>query len=427
MNQDKIFTALVVDDDENILRLTQRALGAVSFRADIAANGVIASEMLAKHDYDALITDLRMPKKHGHQLIAEVMDKPGDRPLIFVVTGLIEPRLALDLFERGVDSIDYKPFHFAAFAAKVRGLVEHRRSHTRRDTPILLSTPAVAPDATAAQLRESISGVTKGFEDAIKKLKEQQAQLENGYLGSMRMLTGLVGNIGKSKGVHASRVERMAAYIGERCGMPQATLRNIRIAALLHEIGQFGMPDTIRGKAAWHLPADIREQYEKYPTIGAALLSEMPGTEEIVRLVECHAENFDGTGFPNRLQGEAIPLGARIIRLADAYDTYLMFLDPGQTREDAIHYLVERKGKIHDPDLFKHAMAFIEDLVAEESTKKAMVVNSSELCAGMELAENVYDEEGRFLARENVVLTPDLSDRLRRLLKNQSVHVFVEK
>ena len=62
-------------------------------------------------------------------------------------------------------------------------------------------------------------------------------------------------------------------------------LRSLKVASLLHEIGQFGMPDTIRGKAAWHLPADIREQYEKYPEIGAALLSQMPGTDEIVRLV----------------------------------------------------------------------------------------------------------------------------------------------
>jgi len=123
-------------------------------------------------------------------------------------------------------------------------------------------------------------------------------------------------------GLIASELLRQRTY---GVGLEPQAERILKVASLLHEIGQFGMPDTLRDKAAWRLPKDIREQYEKCPAIGAALLGEMPGTDEIVRLVECHAENFDGSGFPNKLSGDAIPIGARIIRLADAYDTYLMF------------------------------------------------------------------------------------------------------
>lgn len=72
-------------------------------------------------------------------------------------------------------------------------------------------------------------------------------------------------------------------------------------------------------------------------------------------------------------------------------------------------------------------MAYLEALADEESTKQAQVINSSELRAGMELAENVYDEEGRFLAREHATLTADLASRLHRLIRNQSVRVFVNE
>jgi len=144
------------------------------------------------------------------------------------------------------------------------------------------------------------------------------------------------------------------------------------------------------------LPKDIREHYEKCPAIGAALLGEMPGTDEIVRLVECHAENFDGSGFPR----DAIPIGARIIRLAYAYDTYLMFPEDGKGREYAIQYIAERRGKIHDPALFKYAMAYLDELAAEESSKDALVVAVGDLREGMELAESLFAfaDKGLYLA-----------------------------
>lgn len=426
MDTSRTYTALIVDDEEGVRILLQRVLAHAGISADTAGNGVAASRALEQKRYDALISDLRMPNKHGHQLISEILEAPFP-PLVFVITGIPEPRLALDLFQRGVQSIDYKPLHYEAFAAKVRGMLLRSESLAAQPAAsTAIAAPVDKASHAARVLHGELASVTAAFEDAVRKLKEQQASLEEGFLGSLRMLTGLVSQIGNATSIHANRVERMAAYMGEQAGLDTQALRNLKMAALLHEIGQFSMPDSIRREAPWNLAADLRAHYEMYPAIGATLLSEIRGTEEIVQLVESHTENFDGSGFPRRLAGEQIPLGARILRIADAYDTYRMFLNTSQESDEPRQRLAEDHRKGHfDPALFKHALAYIATLLAEQDGRQTREVSADQLRPGMELAERVYDADGRYLARQGAILTPQLIEHLRRLVGTQRIHVIV--
>jgi response regulator RpfG family c-di-GMP phosphodiesterase len=422
------YTALVVDDEEGVRILLQRVLKHAGILTETAGDGVAASRALEQKRFDVLVCDLRMPNKHGHQLISEVLDTPFP-PLIFVITGIPEPRLALDLFQRGVQGIDYKPLHYEAFAAKVRGMLLHRERLAKSPHP---GAPGSSPVDQASQavraLHGELASTTAALEKAVQKLKEQQATLEEGFLGSLRMLTGLVSQISNATSIHASRVERMAAYIGEQAGLDVEALRSLKMAALLHEIGQFSMPDSIRREAPWNLAADLWAHYKMYPTIGATLLSEIRGTEDIVQLVEAHAENYDGSGFPRKLVGDDIPLGARILRIADAYDTYRMFLDNTEESDEARQRLAEdhRKGLL-DPALFKHALTYIATLQAEQDGRQTCQLLVDQLQPGMELAERVYDDDGRYLARQGAILTPPLIEHLRRLVRGKGIQVIVSE
>ena len=124
---DELFSALVVDDEPALRRLTAAALAHQNFCCDEAANGQEASEVLARRPYDLVVTDLRMPVRNGHALAVDLLSRGSDRPSIIVLTGVHEPRLSADLIARGVDDVMFKPVDFRLLGAKARALCERRR------------------------------------------------------------------------------------------------------------------------------------------------------------------------------------------------------------------------------------------------------------------------------------------------------------
>ena len=120
------YRALVVDDDPAVRHLTSLALAKEGFACDVAVDGLHAREILTSANYDVVVTDLRMPGLNGHALAVDLL-KVNERPLIVILTGVFEPRLARDLIVRGADCVEFKPVRYDLFAAKVKGLAERRK------------------------------------------------------------------------------------------------------------------------------------------------------------------------------------------------------------------------------------------------------------------------------------------------------------
>lgn len=123
--QQQQYRALVVDDEPAVRMITMRELSRTGFTCDAARDGLHAKELLADSRYDAVVTDLRMPEMNGHALAVDLLTLPS-RPVVVVLTGVTEPRLAKDLIARGVDDILFKPIDQSILASKVRALVERR-------------------------------------------------------------------------------------------------------------------------------------------------------------------------------------------------------------------------------------------------------------------------------------------------------------
>ena len=117
MNESR-YQVLVVDDEAAVRELTIRALEDAGFECLPAIDGIQALKMLERKEYDAVVTDLRMPNLHGHALAVDLLARER-RPLIYVVTGVIEPKLAKDLLSRGVDDIFFKPVDHQMLAVKI--------------------------------------------------------------------------------------------------------------------------------------------------------------------------------------------------------------------------------------------------------------------------------------------------------------------
>ena len=166
------YRALVVDDDPAIRNLTIRALAREGFACDAASDGLQAKEILAANRYDAVVTDLRMPKLNGHALAVEVLAM-DDRPVVVILTGIVEPRLARDLIARGVDCVELKPARYDLFAAKIKGLVDHRNEDRQtRAAPARegAGTPAGDPPPAGTRPDEGLSSAPQNLDSKLLHL-----------------------------------------------------------------------------------------------------------------------------------------------------------------------------------------------------------------------------------------------------------------
>lgn len=148
---------LVVEDELPVRRVTVKALESHDFFCDEASDGEQALAFLEQRRYDVVLTDLRMPRKHGHALAVELLARGDKRPVIVVLTGVLEPRLAADLVARGVDEVAFKPVDYDMLAAKIRALCFRRRQ-----------APAAASGPSREAMEVGLAPVT--FEQMEKRL-----------------------------------------------------------------------------------------------------------------------------------------------------------------------------------------------------------------------------------------------------------------
>jgi len=157
---------------------------------------------------------------------------------------------------------------------------------------------------------------------------------------------------------HSERVTEYAATLAQKLGWSGERLKNLRQAASLHDLGKIGIPDSILKKTGV-LTEEERREIEKHPLYTAAVLNGVAELQHILPMAEYHHEHYDGSGYPLGLKGEQIPLGARIIAVADAFDamTADRFYRRAMSKATAIEIIKQSSGTQFDPVV---AAAFIE-------------------------------------------------------------------
>ena len=152
---------------------------------------------------------------------------------------------------------------------------------------------------------------------------------------------------------HAQRVRRYAVALAREVRIADGQMiEAIDMAALLHDIGKLGIPDRVLQKPG-PLTREEYEQVKQHAVIGGDLLSAVPFEGPLMLIVRHHHECWDGTGYPDRLSGEAIPLGARVLAVVDCYDALVSDRPYREalSHETAIGIIEERRGTMYDPDL----------------------------------------------------------------------------
>jgi diguanylate cyclase (GGDEF)-like protein len=244
----------------------------------------------------------------------------------------------------------------------------------------------------------------------MARLEEERAAVRNVCLTSIESLAYAVEARTSTNLGHLARVQSYAVATARATCVGDDVLDAIRVAALVHDIGRLGVPDSILGKQE-ALTSEVREKLRAYPVLGGRLLAAIPFPWPVIPIVLHHREHFDGSGYPDGLRGDAIPLGARILAVADAYDTLVSprGQHPGLSHEEAMAEIARVEGTQFDPAITA-AFRTVVDETRERLTREEE--SASERGAAYEIARAQREVQALYEMACSVGATLCLQDTL---------------
>ncbi len=255
-----------------------------------------------------------------------------------------------------------------------------------------------------------------------------QAQVTANRAGVEAMLCGLIDTFNPHLGGHGRRVARLVDLLAVRFKVSYPAHQALRHAALFHDIGMLGVQRAVLFTPWSELTETDRSLILSHPDIGASHLRVLPWYEASAVAVAAHHEHWDGNGFPRRLAGEDIPIGARILAVCDTYDEMLNKPAdaPAQFSElEVLEHLRQHRGHQFDPRVVDMFLSIVEVSSPHEEERKLpqgeLPVALSELQVGRCLSRDLMNVEGLVLLTKGTVLAEANVLRLRVLRGMNSV------
>ena len=204
--------------------------------------------------------------------------------------------------------------------------------------------------AEISELAETFNSMAGDIEEFVEQLKRAAEKNRDLFLGSIRMLAAAIDEKDPYTRGHSGRVAKFSVIIGQHLDLPAEDLDKIRISALLHDVGKIGVDDRVLKKPG-ALTAEEFALMKQHPLKGANIMRPVAQLKEMLPGIELHHEHVDGAGYPHGLRGEAIPMMARIIAVADTLDA-MTTNRPYQTAMDlefAMNKIMALAGTKFDP------------------------------------------------------------------------------
>ncbi len=399
---------LCVDDEPHVAAALRRLLRGAGHAVRVAGSGAEALSMLEAGAADIVVSDMRMPGMDGAQLLSQVRERwPGVARIL--LTGYADLQSTIAAINAAhVHRYLTKPWDDGELLAVVQQICEHQ-SLVREKAR--LEALAHAQNQALAQLNATLEHKVL---ERTAELSQAHQKLKKSYLACIRMFTNLLEWRGGPLAGHSRRVADLTRRTARVMGLGEAEQQDAFVAALIHDVGHVTLPDGMLSKPVPRFGPDELARYHKHPSLGEQLLLAVEDAQAVAVLVRAHHERYDGTGFPDRLMGDAIPLGARILAVADTYDDLQIgHLSPTPLAPaDARTLIAHGRGRQFDPEVVD---AFLQMLLQAAPVPEAppIMTATADLQPGMALARDFCSSEGVVLLAAGHVLTSDLIQRIQ--------------
>ena len=321
---EKQATVLIVDDEEMVRRLLHQKLSGEGYRCEEAGTAEQALDKLRSNAVELVLLDIRMPGKSGTELLPDIKASYPDTAVI-MATAITDTSTAIQCMKEGAYDYITKPFNLDEVVLSIDRALEKRRLELEN----------------------------RDYQQHLEQKVEVQARkIRASFLSAITALAYALEAKDKYTSGHSQRVAEISVAIAEELGLSQHSTERIRQAGLIHDIGKIGVRESVLNKPG-HLTDEEFQHVKYHCEMGEHILAPIVEDEEILRVVRHHHERYDGTGYPNRLSGEQIPLGARILAVADTYDamTSVRPYREAMSTEKACTEIERGKGTQFDPEV----------------------------------------------------------------------------
>lgn len=426
-------SVLIVDDEENILKSIQRLLmDEEDIEITTATSGEEGLALLPDlSNLGLIVSDQRMPGMGGAQFLEKARDINPD-PSRIILTGYADVTAAVDAINKG-GAWRYlaKPWNDEELVRVIReGLERYRIIIENRRLNALVLKQNQELEEWNSGLKQRVLSQTTEIRKKNEELTLANSRLKGAFEGVIASFSELINMRDNSYRRHSQNVSTLSRYAAQMLELPAEEVETIRIAGLLHDIGELGIPDEILRKELDDMSAEELEAYRRHSVRGQTAIDSVEYLRPSGLLIRHHHEQWDGNGFPDKLKGEGIPLGARILAYADLIDK-IVGNDPTEhTLGRAIASIEIEQGRFLDPSLlpvFLSSAKYTYALTEYEEALKELEVKPTNLYVGMKLARDIISGTGLLLLGRGEELDEDRIASIRRYYRiDPPVHgVFV--
>jgi putative two-component system response regulator len=316
---------LIVDDERTVRRSLNRCLTLRGFSCTEAGSADEALAAMKKNPADLVILDIMMPGTSGSELLPHIKKSFPDTAVV-MATAVVEPDTIVNCMKNGAYDYITKPFDVDELIANINTVLEKRRL-----------------ELSLREKRQVLEG----------KVEEQAKELQKLFIDAVESLVSALEAKDKYTAGHSRRVTKIALETAGVLGLKGEEMDNLRWAALLHDIGKIGIDPTIQNKPGELTP----EEYNYILThcvIGPSIVQPLVN-DKIIEIIKHHHDSFDGSGLNQKVTGDMIPLGARILAAADSFDA--MTSDrpyrSSMPVTEAINEIIRCAGTQFDPEVIK--------------------------------------------------------------------------
>lgn len=422
---------MFVDDEAPIINSLLRLFRNSDYEIITAKSGEEGIQILKEMATlpSLILSDQKMTGISGVQFLEEAKKICPDAKRI-LLTGYSDMDVIIDAVNKGgIHRYLAKPWNDEELISQIRQAIEQYELilENRRLTEL-----TTKQNEELLELNKNLEAkVAERSQEILiknKALSRLNLQLETSLYNTVRALGSLIERYSRLQGGHGRRVAETSRKIAQLLKLEERDINFIEIAALLHDIGKLGFPEKMLVNTYDKFNHNEQEMYRKHTLIGQETVHFINDLNHVGLLIRSHHEQYDGEGFPDQLSREEIPMGARIIAVADAYDkvvhlkmdmdgvihsvrtTDRYLAEDTVLQKAAVLHLKQKSLLSYDPDIVN---SFFDYLKNENKYKEERKLPVADLREGMILSRPLYNSDGRYLLPQGTVLTSNYIQKLR--------------
>ena len=419
---------LFVDDEKPILDALRRLCRSKGWKIFTAQSGEQALSLLSKQTIDLIVSDMRMPNMSGAELLSQVSQLYPDIIKI-LLTGYADMKSTIRAINEGaIYNYVSKPWDNDQLKLTITKALQLKYSEEQRKQ---LTKLTQEQNEKLSELNETLEKKVKQrtieLSKALSVLKKTHRKLHDAYKASAELFSNLLElREGKNSG-HSRRVCEHAMKIADRIELDKQEKEQLYFACLLHDIGKISSSDTIFHTPYDNLSKEERQEYHKHTTEGEAILLTVEPLQSSAKAIRHHHENYNGTGYPDKLFGENIPIASRIIAIASDYDDLLdgKIAPIKMNSQNALQYIKQHANSRYDPNL---VVVFEEIIVTNDQQvdeQEEQLLRLDKLEENMIIAEDLFSNAGVLLIPRGFCLTDSVISKIKRFEKDYNGKLLI--